>query len=206
MDREVKQLKQSKIPIVKVRWNSKRGPKFTWEREDQMMRKYPHLFKQTTINQACKHFVRHDHKRSPIIRGITETHTSLTNVGERQTHCVAQHSKLHENSHIELGSSNETKRCSNDVLQSRNGRERAQNNKIGLVGLTFGPGATPDPEPRRYAMRARHKRSLGCLTTRASWKLETIEGRPLDLNNHHHLLVDQRSCCPGLSRAASTLS
>ncbi|GKA72900.1 putative reverse transcriptase domain-containing protein [Tanacetum coccineum] len=26
MDREVKQLKQSRIPIVKVRWNSKRGP------------------------------------------------------------------------------------------------------------------------------------------------------------------------------------
>ncbi|GKE31018.1 putative reverse transcriptase domain-containing protein [Tanacetum coccineum] len=29
MDREVKQLKQSRIPIIKVRWNSKRGPKFT---------------------------------------------------------------------------------------------------------------------------------------------------------------------------------
>ncbi|KAD2806138.1 hypothetical protein E3N88_39515 [Mikania micrantha] len=48
MDREVKQLKQSKIPIVKVRWNSRRGPEFTWEREDQMMKKYPHLFKTTT--------------------------------------------------------------------------------------------------------------------------------------------------------------
>nr|GEX01096.1 putative reverse transcriptase domain-containing protein [Tanacetum cinerariifolium] len=35
MDREVKRLKQSRIPIVKVRWNSKRGPEFTWEREDQ---------------------------------------------------------------------------------------------------------------------------------------------------------------------------
>ncbi|GJZ48282.1 putative reverse transcriptase domain-containing protein [Tanacetum coccineum] len=35
MDREVKELKQSRIPIVKVRWNSRRGPKFTWEREDQ---------------------------------------------------------------------------------------------------------------------------------------------------------------------------
>ncbi|GKC73470.1 putative reverse transcriptase domain-containing protein [Tanacetum coccineum] len=31
MDREIKQLKQSRIPIVKVRWNSNRGPKFTWE-------------------------------------------------------------------------------------------------------------------------------------------------------------------------------
>ncbi|GKE98638.1 hypothetical protein Tco_0021989 [Tanacetum coccineum] len=44
IDREVKRLKQSHIPIVKVRWNSKRGPEFTWEREDQMQKKYPHLF------------------------------------------------------------------------------------------------------------------------------------------------------------------
>ncbi|GJW53221.1 putative reverse transcriptase domain-containing protein [Tanacetum coccineum] len=38
MDREVKRLKQSHITIVKVRWNSKRGPEFTWEREDQFQR------------------------------------------------------------------------------------------------------------------------------------------------------------------------
>ncbi|GJU54810.1 putative reverse transcriptase domain-containing protein [Tanacetum coccineum] len=44
IDREVKQLRQSRIPIVKVRWNSKRGPEFTWEREDQIRAKYPHLF------------------------------------------------------------------------------------------------------------------------------------------------------------------
>ncbi|GJZ76936.1 putative reverse transcriptase domain-containing protein [Tanacetum coccineum] len=44
MDREVKRLKQSRIPIVKVRWNSRRGLEFTWEREDQMKKKYPHLF------------------------------------------------------------------------------------------------------------------------------------------------------------------
>ncbi|KAD4585436.1 hypothetical protein E3N88_23037 [Mikania micrantha] len=50
IDREVKQLKQSKILIVKVRWNSRRGPEFTWEREDQMMKKYPHLFKTTTTD------------------------------------------------------------------------------------------------------------------------------------------------------------
>ncbi|GKD03370.1 putative reverse transcriptase domain-containing protein [Tanacetum coccineum] len=47
MDREVKQLKQSRIPIVKVRWNSRRGPEYTWEREDQMRQKYPHLFSGT---------------------------------------------------------------------------------------------------------------------------------------------------------------
>ncbi|KAI3814049.1 hypothetical protein L1987_18791 [Smallanthus sonchifolius] len=50
MDREVKTLKHGKIPIVRVRWNSKRGPEFTWEREDQMMRKYPNLFKHFVSN------------------------------------------------------------------------------------------------------------------------------------------------------------
>nr|GEV96239.1 putative reverse transcriptase domain-containing protein [Tanacetum cinerariifolium] len=44
MDQEVKRLNQSRIPIVKVRWNSRRWPEFTWEREDQMKKKYPHLF------------------------------------------------------------------------------------------------------------------------------------------------------------------
>ncbi|GJR43606.1 ribonuclease H-like domain-containing protein [Tanacetum coccineum] len=47
MDREVKRLKQSRIPIIKVRWNSKRGPEFTWECEDQFRKKYPHLFTKT---------------------------------------------------------------------------------------------------------------------------------------------------------------
>ncbi|GJQ98299.1 putative reverse transcriptase domain-containing protein [Tanacetum coccineum] len=44
MDREVKQLKQSRISIVKVCWNSRRGPEFTWERKDKFRSKYPHLF------------------------------------------------------------------------------------------------------------------------------------------------------------------
>ncbi|GJV25780.1 putative reverse transcriptase domain-containing protein [Tanacetum coccineum] len=47
MDHEVKWLKRSRIPLVKVRWNSKRGPEFTWEREDQFRKKYPHLFTKT---------------------------------------------------------------------------------------------------------------------------------------------------------------
>nr|GEX51550.1 hypothetical protein [Tanacetum cinerariifolium] len=34
MDQEVKSLKQSRIRIVKVWWNSRRGPEFTWEHED----------------------------------------------------------------------------------------------------------------------------------------------------------------------------
>ncbi|GJY82715.1 putative reverse transcriptase domain-containing protein [Tanacetum coccineum] len=48
MDQEVKQLRQSRIPIVKVRWNSKRGPEFMWEREDQIRAKYPNLFSNIT--------------------------------------------------------------------------------------------------------------------------------------------------------------
>ncbi|GJZ88833.1 putative reverse transcriptase domain-containing protein [Tanacetum coccineum] len=36
MDREVKTLKRSRIPIVKVRWNSRHGLEFTWEHEDHM--------------------------------------------------------------------------------------------------------------------------------------------------------------------------
>ncbi|GJY96718.1 hypothetical protein Tco_0513628, partial [Tanacetum coccineum] len=44
LDREIKSLKRSKISLVKVRWESKRGPEFTWEREDYMKSKYPQLF------------------------------------------------------------------------------------------------------------------------------------------------------------------
>ncbi|GJS60564.1 putative reverse transcriptase domain-containing protein [Tanacetum coccineum] len=43
MDREVKKLKRSRIPNIKVHWNARRGPEYTWEREDQFREKYPHL-------------------------------------------------------------------------------------------------------------------------------------------------------------------
>ncbi|GKE52366.1 putative reverse transcriptase domain-containing protein [Tanacetum coccineum] len=51
--REVKRLKRSRIPLVKVRWNSKRGPEFTWEREDQFRKKYPHLFAKTAPSSSA---------------------------------------------------------------------------------------------------------------------------------------------------------
>nr|GFB73562.1 putative reverse transcriptase domain-containing protein [Tanacetum cinerariifolium] len=47
MDRKVKRFKRSRIPLVKVQWNSKRGTEFTWEREDQFPKKYPHLVPKT---------------------------------------------------------------------------------------------------------------------------------------------------------------
>ncbi|GJV76027.1 putative reverse transcriptase domain-containing protein [Tanacetum coccineum] len=70
MDREVKRLKQSRIPIVKVHWNSRRGPKFTWEREDFFRSKYPQLFsdkkKTSTRNRAPR---RHSRKEGRMIVG-----------------------------------------------------------------------------------------------------------------------------------------
>ncbi|GKA79174.1 hypothetical protein Tco_0785770 [Tanacetum coccineum] len=50
---EVIRLKRSRIPLVKVRWNSKRGPEFTWEREDQFKKKYPHIFTKTALPSSA---------------------------------------------------------------------------------------------------------------------------------------------------------
>ncbi|GJZ71181.1 putative reverse transcriptase domain-containing protein [Tanacetum coccineum] len=51
--REVKRLKRSRIPLVKVRWNSKIGPEFTWERENQFEKKYLHLFTKTASSSSA---------------------------------------------------------------------------------------------------------------------------------------------------------
>ncbi|GJT67491.1 putative reverse transcriptase domain-containing protein, partial [Tanacetum coccineum] len=77
MDREVKQLKQSRIPIIKVRWNSKRGPEFTWEREDQIRAKFPYTVK--VMRQGLK---THDRMKQwnvgPTI-DVNSLHCSLCN-------------------------------------------------------------------------------------------------------------------------------
>ncbi|GJZ98844.1 hypothetical protein Tco_0671297, partial [Tanacetum coccineum] len=53
MDREVKRLKRRRIPLVKVRWNFRRGPEFTWKREDQFRKNYPHLFTKTAPSSSA---------------------------------------------------------------------------------------------------------------------------------------------------------
>nr|GEX54150.1 putative reverse transcriptase domain-containing protein [Tanacetum cinerariifolium] len=53
MDREVKRLKQSCIPIVKVPWNSRRGPEYTCEHEDQIKSKSPYLFTTNLKPNQC---------------------------------------------------------------------------------------------------------------------------------------------------------
>ncbi|GKF35286.1 hypothetical protein Tco_0108486, partial [Tanacetum coccineum] len=52
MDRDIKKLKRRKIALVKVRWNSKCGPGFTWEHEDLMRIKYPQLFADRVVEPA----------------------------------------------------------------------------------------------------------------------------------------------------------
>ncbi|GJX49303.1 hypothetical protein Tco_0276148, partial [Tanacetum coccineum] len=47
VERDVKKLKRRRIPLVKVRWNSRQGAEYTWEHEDQFWKKYPHLFSET---------------------------------------------------------------------------------------------------------------------------------------------------------------
>nr|GEW79886.1 putative reverse transcriptase domain-containing protein [Tanacetum cinerariifolium] len=54
MEREIKQLKRSRIPLVKVCWNSRRGPEFTWECEDSFKKKYPHLFTNRTSSSTTR--------------------------------------------------------------------------------------------------------------------------------------------------------
>ncbi|GJW37822.1 putative reverse transcriptase domain-containing protein [Tanacetum coccineum] len=48
VDRDVKKLKRRKFPLVKVRWNSRQGAEYIWEREDQFKTKYLHLFTSTS--------------------------------------------------------------------------------------------------------------------------------------------------------------
>nr|GEX95335.1 putative reverse transcriptase domain-containing protein [Tanacetum cinerariifolium] len=54
MEREIKRLKQIRIPLVKVHWNSRRGPEFTWEREDSFRKKYPHLFTNRVTSSTAR--------------------------------------------------------------------------------------------------------------------------------------------------------
>nr|GEW70213.1 retrotransposon protein, putative, Ty3-gypsy subclass [Tanacetum cinerariifolium] len=73
VNKEVKQLKQSRIPIVKVHWNLQKGLAFTWEREDQIKKKYPHLF---TNNDKAKRV--DETSRVPIRNSLKESSATGT--------------------------------------------------------------------------------------------------------------------------------
>nr|GEW52608.1 putative reverse transcriptase domain-containing protein [Tanacetum cinerariifolium] len=54
MEQEIKRLKRSRIPLVKVRLNSRWGPEFTWECEDSFKKKYSHLFTNRTSSSTTR--------------------------------------------------------------------------------------------------------------------------------------------------------
>nr|GEZ75034.1 putative reverse transcriptase domain-containing protein [Tanacetum cinerariifolium] len=69
LDREFKKVKRSRIAIVKVRWNSKRCPQFTWECEDQMKLKYD----SNVVNENIQENV-----RNVLVNGNRVGHTAYT--------------------------------------------------------------------------------------------------------------------------------
>ena len=44
LDREIKELRNKKIPLVKVLWRNHKVEEATWESEEIMQKQYPHLF------------------------------------------------------------------------------------------------------------------------------------------------------------------
>ncbi|GJR02416.1 hypothetical protein Tco_0525400 [Tanacetum coccineum] len=74
MEWEIKRLKRSRIPLVKVRWNSRRGPEFTWEREDSFKKKYPHLF----TNRASSSTTRLEHHSRAFIAVMSSASSAVT--------------------------------------------------------------------------------------------------------------------------------
>nr|GEV38160.1 putative reverse transcriptase domain-containing protein [Tanacetum cinerariifolium] len=95
MDREVKRLKQRRISIFKVRWNSKRGLEFTWEREDQMQKKYPHLFTNSAPNTDAD-------ATFEVKEPKSEVHVSPSSSAKTKKHDDKTKREAKGNSHVKL--------------------------------------------------------------------------------------------------------
>nr|GEY62819.1 hypothetical protein [Tanacetum cinerariifolium] len=76
LKREVKRLKQSRILIIKVRWDSRHGPEFTWEREHFFRSKYPHLFARRRVTRQGKHqdVASERRERKCLVRNVRVDH------------------------------------------------------------------------------------------------------------------------------------
>ncbi|GJX08300.1 putative reverse transcriptase domain-containing protein [Tanacetum coccineum] len=84
VDREMKRLKRSRIPIIKVRWSSKQGPKFTWERKDQFKKTYPHLFTKfvPSSSNSSESFEDKAHLTGEVCVGFVLNSQTGTKVGQ----------------------------------------------------------------------------------------------------------------------------
>jgi hypothetical protein len=50
MDRSIKELQNKKVSLIKVLWRNSQIEEETWERESEMMKKYPRLFSYIGMN------------------------------------------------------------------------------------------------------------------------------------------------------------
>ncbi|GJR05075.1 ribonuclease H-like domain-containing protein [Tanacetum coccineum] len=125
MDREIKKLKRRKIALVKVRWNSKRGPEFTWEHEDQMRIKYPQLF----VDQV-------------VVTGIFERECRLKDENRRRMEWNPGHKDGSR-----AGKKEESKACSGSDTQTGNYLPSGPDIEIDDSQYTYGPEKTQPSEP-----------------------------------------------------------
>nr|GEZ53160.1 putative reverse transcriptase domain-containing protein [Tanacetum cinerariifolium] len=100
MKHEVKRLKQSRIPLVKVRWNSKRCPEFTWEREDKFKGKYPHLFSKTAPSPRSGDFIVYCDASKKGLGAVLMQREKVTSYASRQ---LKIHEKNYTTHDLELG-------------------------------------------------------------------------------------------------------
>ncbi|GJT92542.1 putative reverse transcriptase domain-containing protein [Tanacetum coccineum] len=109
MEREIKQLKRSRIPLVKVRWNSRRGPEFTWEREDSFKQKYPQLFTNrasSSTTRSIRHGVLRYIGGHSLERVKNAIDNSVTNLDEHEIHNEVQQANVIDSTSVDMGNSN----------------------------------------------------------------------------------------------------
>nr|GEV54807.1 reverse transcriptase domain-containing protein [Tanacetum cinerariifolium] len=80
MEQEIKRLKQSWIALVKVHWNSRRGPDFIWECEDSFKEKYPHLFANRTSSSTTRPQHRSNQLKDKVLPNNSQVKPKKTQV------------------------------------------------------------------------------------------------------------------------------
>ncbi|GJV70283.1 putative reverse transcriptase domain-containing protein [Tanacetum coccineum] len=164
LDREVKRLRQSRIPIIKVRWNSKRGLEFTWEREDQFWEKYLHLFTKTAPSK----------KEEIVARDRERKARTTVLMGTFQKDHLA---KIHKDDCAQ-------KRCGiveGFTVIHIEGLHKAMTGYKVLLSQLEIPGAD---NRRRDAWNSRNKDGSRTVQKEDSKALVTIDGEGVDWTNH----------------------
>ncbi|GJV38683.1 putative reverse transcriptase domain-containing protein [Tanacetum coccineum] len=149
VEQDVKKLKRRRIPLVKVRWNSRQGAEYTWEHEDQFRKKYPHLFHHITkylLSRCCKPEAYEDKALLTVLRIMPPRRVKKKSIKRLVKKRVAKAIEEYEKSRANLdsaGSSGGNPRnaggtmnvhgCSHKTFM--NGKPHTFNGTKGVVGL-----------------------------------------------------------------------